>query len=248
MQFDWWGRPHLQLLNSDSMITHSMASSWGRKRALEMLFDIGAWLTAECKRGHYHISLARHAGSIAAIVDVPSVTDVVTHVLGSAPDSAFSSGVISNIGDLSRLSRRTPPTFEEAEESFPAYATDVVRRTLESVTEPHVQLVLNGDIAGGLDHASDDLAMEEYASSCAVTGHLAACLRVIEKSEFPSNRVIGPLIVSCIEAFRAGNTEQAEGLLRMVLAQRSSTPWIKIHLCAGLLDRMPWPGYPYPDY
>jgi hypothetical protein len=205
-------------------------------------------LASEQSHQRFHVSLARSLGQLAVIAHFDAVGEVAASVLQLAPDAAFVAGVISNIEDLSGLVRRARPTLDEAEQFFPAYSTDEVRRTLELVVEPHVRKLLLGDIEGAYEAATDELAKEEFASSCAVLGHVDRCLGAIEDPAYPSKRTVGPLMTSCVECFRTNRMDEAGALLQTLSERWPQAAWMKVHVSAGLLGRLPWPGYPYPDF
>jgi hypothetical protein len=53
--------------------------------------------------------------------------------------------------------------------------------------------------------------------------------------------------VACIETSRQGNAEQSDALLAE-LRNIGLGAWDLLALALGLGDRMPWGGYPFPDW
>jgi hypothetical protein len=58
-------------------------------------------------------------------------------------------------------------------------------------------------------------------------------------------RTSGPLTVICIESFRRDDIDLSRRVLDRLRAS-DHTHWT--FLAAGFLGRVPWAGYPYPDW
>ncbi len=221
---------------------------WGRKRAEELLSRAASWIAAEAREGRWHTTLAHHVGSLSVLGDLPTVRATAEGVLHSAPDSAFTAGVISNISDLSGLIRRAIRPAEQLESDYPSYSHTTVLATIDGYKEPHIRHVIDGKLGEAERCATTRLAMEEFASTCAVFGYLDIALSTIRAADYPNERKTGPLIVSCVESFRRGEYKAADQLIEELSSESSLDPWADTHVAAGLLNRIPWGGYPYPDY
>jgi len=55
-------------------------------------------------------------------------------------------------------------------------------------------------------------------------------------------------MVACVEAHRRGDSVLADRIIDELSDTGALHDWNLLHLAAGLLDREPWGGYPYPDY
>jgi hypothetical protein len=62
---------------------------------------------------------------------------------------------------------------------------EAVARDLRMLSEPHIQLVLEGRWVEAAEHVVNDSSAEEYASTCAVVGQIDAALAFIERETFP---------------------------------------------------------------
>lgn len=222
-----------------------MDNRWGSDRAIAMLSDMAQWLAGPSSIGFRNHFVIRDLEALALIAGRADLAHSAASILHGLPDSAFTAGVISNIADLSPLVRRESATLAAAETHFPEY-TDQVRATIASRAAEHTA------VFG--DHSDPDLArarvssafdLEEFASACAVAWHFERALRTLDSADFEPNRRSGPRMVLCVEAFRADRLELAE---RLILEHFSHPGHFPLSVAAGLLGRVPWGGYPFPDY
>ena len=192
--------------------------------------------------------LARQVGGLALLASLHDVREITASVLKHAPDQAFLAGVITNIPEPSHFIRRDLPPPEQVEESFPVYEGELVLEDVRGFEDSHIQSALEGG-AFDLSEAHDDehLAREEYLSTLAIAGEIGKALRLLDDDFVGAERHIGPLMVACVESFRRGDTELSERVLKRVL-DASCSCWEWLHLATGFLGRVPWGGYPYPDY
>jgi hypothetical protein len=230
-----------------------MASSvpdpeWGRERALDLLTPCAAWLTERARERDFHTHLARELGSLGIIGDFPSIVGAAARVLRDAPETAFTAGLVTNVRPLSRFVRRELPEGDALERMFESYRDDRVLEHMRRFAEPHIAWALRGRDEEAASHAHTDLAQEEYASTCAVLGRIDEALGFVARSGFPETRRVGPLLVACVESFRRGDQARSLSLVERLVPDGSTDPWIRVHLAAGFLGRVPWAGYPYPDY
>ena len=224
-------------------------TSWGRTRASELLSRVAAWLDAERHAGRWQLLIARDVGCLAQVGHLPELQAVAGRVLRDAPTSAFSAGVITNVPRADFV-RRELPAADEIPARYPEYVGGVVLDFLRTCAsdEPPIQWVLDGQISEGWKAAETDLAKEEHASTLGVLGHIDEALECILRPEFPKMRKLGPSMVVCVESYRRGDLSQAGALLDELLPLEATISWTAIHIAAGLLGRIPWGGYPYPDY
>lgn len=120
----------------------------------------------------------------------------------------------------------------------------VVLAHIHRIREPHIQLALEGRLTEATNHTTSELQAEEYTSTLAILGQIDAALAFIERESFAADRRIGVLMVACVESHRRGQ----DVLARHLLDQIPFNPWSWLSLAAGFLGRVPWAGYPYPDY
>lgn len=222
-----------------------MNNRWGSDRAITMLSGMAQWFAAPTSNGFRNQFVLRDLEALALIAGRVEIAHTAASILHGLPDTAFTAGVISNIADLSPLVHRTPATLAEAEARFPAY-TDQVRATIASQAAAHTAVFgdrPNLDAARAL--VSNALELEEFASACAVAGHLERALRTLESSDFETNRRSGTRMVVCVEAFWTDRLDLAE---RIILEHFSTAGHFPLNVAAGLLGRVPWGGYPFPDY
>ena len=222
-----------------------MNDRWGFDRAITMLSGMAEWFAVPASVGFRNHFVIRDLEALSLIAGRADLAHSAASILQGLPDKAFTAGIISNISDLSPLVHREPTTLAAAESHFPAY-TDQVRATIASQATAHTAVF--GDLAD-LDSAracvSSPLELEEFASACAVAGHFERALHTLDSADFETNRRSGPRMVVCVEAFRADRLDIADSLIS---AHFSTSGHLPLSVAAGLLGRIPWGGYPYPDY
>jgi len=132
---------------------------------------------------------------------------------------------------------------EEVARRIPIYGPAVLRH-VRMFPDPHIRLVLEGRLDEAWGSAATDLDKEEHLATCAFLGDFERVAKLVE--HVPAGRRDIPLMVVCVESFRRGDHALARGLLDR-LSNRQD-PWTWFQLASGLLGRVPWGGYPYPDY
>jgi hypothetical protein len=220
-------------------------SQWGADRAIAMLDGLTRWLAAPASAGFRNHFVIRDLEALGLIAGRADLANSAASILRALPDSAFTAGVITNISDLSPLVRREVATLAAAETCFPAY-TDQVRATIAGRAAAHTAVFGEPpELESARAKAYSALDLEEFASACAVAGHLEHALHTLDSADFEPNRRIGPRMVVCVEAFRADRLELAE---QLILEHFSTPGHFPLSVAAGLLGRVPWAGYPFPDY
>jgi len=220
-------------------------NQWGFDRAITMLSGMAQWLSAPASAGFHNHFVLRDLEALALIAGRTDLAHSAASILRGLPDRAFNAGIISNIADLSPLVRREPATLAAAEARFPVY-TEQVRATIASQAAAHTAVFGDRpDLDSARARVSSALDLEEFASACAVAGHFERALDTLDSPDFELGRRIGPRIVVCVEAFRADRLELAE---RLILEHFSTPGHFPLNVAAGLLGRLPWGGYPFPDY
>lgn len=217
---------------------------WGRDRAGRLLAKGATWLASESKENRWHTMLAEQIGALARLGGFPIPERNALNHLRDAPAAAFTAGVITNVPDVSGFMRRELPSGADLERLFDPY-DHRVGEYIGKFTDPHLRYVVEGNLEQAKSHTVDDLMREELASACAVLGHLDAATELINSEGFPPNRRSGPVMVLCVESFRRGELDRATDLLREM---DDLAGWHWVHLSAGFLDRVPWGGYPFPDF
>jgi hypothetical protein len=230
------------------MAAASTVEARGRQQVAELLHRTAKWLHAEQQHQRWQTIVVRRLGGLARLGGFAELEATAQRMLLDAPASAFWSGVITNLPDLTVLVRRELPDDAALAMEFPEYVGDVALKFVRGEFAPHIQLTLEGRLTEAADHVTNERYAEEYASTCAVLGHLDAALAFIERPDFPASRKSGPLIVACVEGHRLGQDVLTRQLLARFIDDDRERPWHWLFLAAGFLDRVPWGGYPYPDY
>lgn len=135
----------------------------------------------------------------------------------------------------------------QLEEDHPVYSRHESRERVAKLvgSERHIALCLEGRFDDAKREAQSDLALEEAGLTMAVLGEFDAARRVMSDPALPDFRRAGVRLVLMIELFRAGRQDEASALLGEMEATGLSE-WD--HLALGIAGRVPWVGYPYPDW
>lgn len=224
-----------------------MDGEWGRARAVELLQRAASWFEGELRRQRWHTMLATKVGGLAVLACDARSRAVAERILRDAPDAAFWAGAITNVpvAGLRRRIRRELPSATELDQLFPIYGATVLDH-VKRFSEAHVLLVLEGRSREAWESATTDLAKEEHLEACAVVGDNE---RVLELREaLPPIRQDGPLMVACIESFRRNDEITSRKMLDRLHERRPHDCGMWIHLASGFLGRVPWGGYPFPEY
>jgi hypothetical protein len=220
-------------------------TDWGADRAIAMLAGIAQWLESPASVGFRNHFVIRDLEALALIAGRADLAKCATSIICGLPDSAFTAGIVTNMDDLSRLVRRESTTLAAAEAWFPAYTAQVFATIVERAEAHTAVFGDKSDLHLVRARASSALELEEFASACAVAGRFDDALDALASPDFEPDRRIGPRMAVCVEAFRADRFDIANGLISAYFSTPGHFP---LSVAAGLLGRVPWGGYPYPDY
>ena len=222
-----------------------MNIEWGADRAIAMLAEIAQWLESPASAGFRNQFVIRELEALALIASRADLANRAASIICSLSDSGFTAGIVTNIDDISRLVRRESSTLAAAEASFPEYTTEVFATIVEQAEAHTAVFGDKSELHLARARASSALELEEFASACAVAGRFDDALDALANPDFEPVRRGGPLMALCVEAFRADRIDMADSLIS---AHFSTPGQFPLSVAAGLLGRVPWGGYPYPDY
>ncbi len=219
-----------------------------RNKGGELLMCVAKGLMRDAEEGRLNTEIAIHLGSLAMVSDFPLVQKMAEKLLRDAAQKLLLAGAVTNISEPAVLYRKHQlPSREQIENhDFPRY--EHVVDYMRTCAEPHIVLVLDGEVARAAKHAKTPCQMEEFACACAVMGDIDDALAYIGREEFPKDRMDVTLMVAYVESFRRGQIERANKVSRQLCGTEDCGNWRGIVLAAGLLGRLPWPGYPFADY
>jgi hypothetical protein len=142
---------------------------------------------------------------------------------------------------------RTAPTGFEAAKRCPPCGKEQIREMVRewSASSGRLGLCVRGQDNEALAMARSDVEVEEIGEAQAVAGRIDAACKTADRLPPFRRKLI--LLVACIEASRQGNARQSDALLAE-LRNIGLGAWDLLALALGLGDRMPWGGYPFPDW
>ena len=147
---------------------------------------------------------------------------------------------------------------EGIEKRFPPYQESEVIAMIRACgrSEPHLALSFERSYADAISIAASqakdsERMLEEIASTQAILGDFEWAQDTIEHHVTSDFRQRGALLVLVIELLRRGRFEQAKSMLHK-LDSGNQDVWNRasenVHIVLSLIGRLPWQGYPFPDW
>lgn len=218
-----------------------------RGLAEELLLRAARWLEGERAAGRHHPPIARDVGGLAATIGLEGPVEIAARVLEDAPLEAFPQARVSDVDALeSPEPTRRVATPAEIGFDYPPYHHEWIRGYLANFEDGHVRHALEGRYAEAEEFCRSELDREEYLAIVAWRHEFRLVLDALEASSLPPERRLTPLLVVAVESCRAGDFALSERVYQSFIEDCSA--WENIQLAAGYLGRVPWNGYPFPDY
>jgi hypothetical protein len=219
-----------------------MQESNGQHLARGLLRVAIVWLELEDEAGRHEVSLAREAGAVAVLGGFGGLAARAERLLERADPQASAMTDVEGTGAVAGVSL---PHGRELAEMFPPYERDAVMRTARNELRAHRELALAQRFDEAWNACSDDREREEVVALRALLHDFDGARAMIDRPSFPADRKPGPLVVVAIESFQLGQLDRARAVLGEL--ERSNDVHWWVHAAAGLLGRLPWIGYPFPD-
>lgn len=200
------------------------------------------WLELEDEAGRHEVSLAREAGAVAVLGGFGGLAARAERLLEKSDPHASHQTELEHTGVTSAASL---PHGRQLAEMFPPYEREAVLRSVRAEPRPHRELALAQcwDEAWAACH--DDHSREEVIALRALLHDFQGARVMLEHPAYPSSRRAGPMVVIAIESFMLGELDRTRGIVAEL--ERSDDVHWWVHAAAGLLGRLPWIGYPFPD-
>lgn len=208
-------------------------------------------LERAASEGRYNTLCIRALGSAAIVLGQHAVADRAARLLRSAPDGAFWAGAITNVEPPAMVPERmrTLGPTQLFEVRHPPYRAEELIEEIRSwgATEKYIALCLEGRFQEARAVAGSGRRLEEVGDTLAVLGEFDAAQSVASDPALEAFRRQGVRFVLVIELFRRGRADEASALLAE-FESRGLDVWSRIHLALAFGGRVPWCGYPYPDW
>lgn len=200
------------------------------------------WLELEDEAGRHEVSLAREAGAVAVLGGFGGLAARAERLLEKADPHASAA---TDDDETSASSAVSLPHGRQLAEMFPAYEREAVLRSVRAESRPHCELALAQRWDEAWSACQDDHAREEVVALRALLHDFQGAQAMLDQPGFPAARKPGPMVVIAIESFLRGEIERTRAILAEL--ERSDDVHWWVHAAAGLLGRLPWVGYPFPD-
>ncbi|MCA9685922.1 MAG: hypothetical protein KC457_27365 [Myxococcales bacterium] len=201
-----------------------------------LLRNAVTWLELEAEEGRRHPWRAREIGAVAILGGFGGLAARAERLLLEHGEQG---------GDDDGHSSLDPalPHGSELAEMFPPYDADTVMGKARSNAPAHLQLAFDREFDRAWMGCGDDTAREEVIAVRALLGDFDGALAMLARAGLPESLLAGPLMVTAIEATRAGDNALTKRLVLEDLEQHDGLEWW-VPVAAGLLGRLPWDGYP----
>lgn len=208
-------------------------------------------LEDQAQQGMYQRYDIQHVTRIVKLLGEQDLLLRAERLLKEMPDESFWTAI--NRGpELPKTvpeEWRSVPPHAELEQEFPLYQETKIRDFLEMAArdDRYLAATLEQRYEEAFALANSELAVEEIAITQAVLGDIEAALESAQHRVKPEFRQQTVLIVVAVESFRRGRLAEARAVLNdLELMGLGVGDFYQLAL--GFAGRVPWSGYPYPDW
>ena len=210
-----------------------------------------AELDRAASEGRYNTMCIRHLGSAAVVLGEDAIAERAARLLRAAPDGAFWAGAITNIQIPATApdGMRTLDSTELFERRHPLYRADNLIEEIRKYgeTERSIALCLERRFEEARAAAESGLRLEEVGETLAVLGEFDEARSIATDPALEGFRQEGVRFVITIELYRLGRVDEADSMLAES-GRTGLSAWERVHLALAFGGRVPWCGYPYPDW
>ncbi len=205
---------------------------------LEASFERGLGLNI------FQARLISEAASLLGFADLMQRLDTLleTENVGSSLRGAITNVVLSKAGAAKPLS---PAPVGQAEMQHPLFASSAAIEAMCLASDRHIALCVGRDYGAAMAAAGTELELQEVALTQIILGDAEVALAFLPKLSEQRRQHV--LLVAMLEFYRHGQIDRAVGV-RDALPADFFDPYVLAHMALTVSGRMPWLGYPYPDY
>jgi hypothetical protein len=226
-------------------------SSESRLIVDQLLSDCISQFEEGSLQGHFNILEIRFVGGVARLLGYEPYAERCQQLLSIAPDRAFFAGMIANfkLPDKATPTMRSIYRMEQLEASYPVFSESYIRDYVTTFcnSDSHLALAISGQYQEAFAACKAEVEVEEVALTQAVLGDIEAALASARSIVKPESRAQGVVFVCTIELFRRDRLGDARAHLESFYPpglHGSSAGQMALGVC----NRVPWGGYPYPDW
>ncbi len=214
----------------------------------KLLTDVAKTMEENLREhGDFNFLAARFAGNAARLLQFGDLERRFADTLASVTAGQYSSGIITNIphaDDVPRdaLELMATPDLEQEHPTFmDEYATTVIRQWGD-----HLLPCLERDYDAAFSLSKSALSIESVALTQAILGDTDLAQQSTSRlsDQYRRDHI---LFVVTMELYRRNRTTEAKALHKRLPAN-TLCQWGSAHMALCVVDRVPWAGYPYPDY
>ena len=193
----------------------------------------------------------KSVGGAARILGFESYADRCAAILQTLPDASFTAGAIANFP----MPKRVPAGFRQIldMEQLNAYHPPLTDASVAKYiaecgsSQEHLRLIVHGDYDAAFAAAKTELDVEECASAQAVLGDIESALRSASTVVVPEFRANNVRFICTSELFRRERFDDANQLFDSIYPSQMG-PDAAAQMALGANHRLPWLGYPFPDW
>ena len=193
----------------------------------------------------------RSVGGAATLLGFDSIAHECESILQTLPDASFTAGVVSNFP----LPKKAPPalrkiaTTDQLNSDHPPLTDESVAKYIRDCgnAQSHLKLASDRKYADAFAACKSELDTEETAASQAVLGDIDSALDSASSIVKPDFRADNIRFICTIELFRRKRWLDAHKLFDVIYPSQIG-PDAAAQMALGANHRLPWLGYPFPDW
>ncbi len=206
-------------------------------------------LTSVAPRVNY--SSLRSVGGASRLLGLDAYAESCESILQTLPDPSFTRSLVANFSvpkKPAQAQRKIAP-MERLNSDHPRMTEGSVVQYLRDCgkSESHLRLAIERRYKHAFDACKSELDIEETACAQAVLGDIDVAIDSasnVVKPDFRSNNV---RFICAIELFRRERWSDAHELFDLIYPSRIG-PDAAAQMALGANHRLPWVGYPLPDW
>lgn len=225
-------------------------SSSQEAQDLASAFLLGAVSQIESRQESNYFTI-RNVGGICKLIGYRDLASRCSEVLRQAPERDLFQGAITNIPRSTPIPpmRRELDELEILEKDHPLCTDASLAEYVSNCgrEQSSLRLAAIKKYEEAFAACKSELEFEEVALAQAVLGDIDAALNSAAKIVMVEMRRRNVQFVCTFELFRRKNFDAAQALLKLRILD-SLTPLGAAQFALGIYQRIPWLGYPFPDW
>lgn len=193
----------------------------------------------------------RSVGGASILLGFDAIAAECESILQTIPDASFVAGVISNFP----LPKKAPPalhkiaTIDQLNSDHPPLTDESIVKYIHDCgnSQTHLKFAADRKYSDAFAACKSELDTEETAATQAVLGDIDSALDAASCVVQPDFRANSVRFICTIELFRRERWSEAQKLFDLIYPSQVG-PDAAAQMALGANHRLPWLGYPFPDW